>query len=303
MDLTVEETRSKRSIQLSNIPPDATVCQLKDLIHKKHRKYHPSRTEIRLSARDKGLKEEETLESRGITSGSTVYLKDLGPQIGWTTVFLIEYTGPLVLYLIFYMRPSLIYGGGASAVPYHAVVHLAAACWSFHYAKRLLETVFVHRFSHGTMPLFNLFKNSGYYWSFASYIAYYVNHPLYTAPSFGWSQIYVFFALFAVSEVGNLSAHLLLKNLRPPGTTTRRIPRPDYNPLNGLFNYVSCPNYTYEIMAWIAFTGMTQTLAAAFFTLAGFAQMATWALGKHRNYRREFPEYPKGRKAIVPWLL
>ena len=69
-----------------------------------------------------------------------------------------------------------------------------------------------------------------------------------------------------MSEVGNLSAHLLLKNLRPPGTskgtaimrrlclfrfslgtTTRRIPRPDYNPLNGLFNYVSCPNYTYEV--------------------------------------------------------
>lgn len=35
---------------------------------------------------------------------------------------------------------------------------LAAACWSFHYAKRLLETVFVHRFSHATMPIMNIFR-------------------------------------------------------------------------------------------------------------------------------------------------
>ena len=31
--------------------------------------------------------------------------------------------------------------------------------------------------------------------------------------------------------------------------------------------------------------------------------MAVWAIGKHRNYRKEFKDYPKGRKAIVPFLL
>lgn len=44
------------------------------------------------------------------------------------------------------------------------------------------------------------------------------------------------------------------------GSTERRIPLPSTNPFTWLFNYVSCPNYTYEVGAWIAFAGMTQTL-------------------------------------------
>ena len=42
--------------------------------------------------------------------------------------------------------------------------------WTLHYAKRLFETFFVHKFSHGTMPLTNLFKNCTYYWGFALFV-------------------------------------------------------------------------------------------------------------------------------------
>ena len=39
---------------------------------------------------------------------------------------------------------------------------------------------------------------------------------------------------------------------------------PDSNPLTGLFNLCSCPNYTYEIGAWISFTIMTQVTGIKF---------------------------------------
>ena len=134
----------------------------------------------------------------------------------------------------------------------------AAVCWTIHYAKRILETLFVHRFSHATMPLRNLFKNSSYYWLFAMYVGYHVNHPLYTSPSS--TQVFIGAVIFLICEIGNLSIHLALKNLRPPGTTVRKIPRPTGNPFTALFNLVSCPNYTYEIGSWIGFTIMTKCL-------------------------------------------
>lgn len=33
----------------------------------------------------------------------------------------------------------------------------------------------------------------------------------------------------------------------PPGSKKREIPRPTANPFTILFNFVSCPNYTYEV--------------------------------------------------------
>ncbi|XP_046661793.1 probable very-long-chain enoyl-CoA reductase art-1 [Homalodisca vitripennis] len=151
------------------------------------------------------------------------------------------------------------------------------------------------------MPIMNLFKNCSYYWLFTAYVAYHVNHPLYTSPSD--LQVYLSLAAFILSELGNFSIHLALRNLRPPGTTVRKIPVPTGNPLTALFNFVSCPNYTYEFFSWAAFTMMTQCLPAGLFALAGMYQMTIWALGKHRNYKKEFSSYPRQRKAILPFLL
>jgi len=64
--------------------------------------------------------------------------------------------------------------------PYYC--RLAFVAWTIHFAKREYETLFVHIFSNATMPLRNIFKNSGYYWGMCLLIAYSMNRPQYTPP-------------------------------------------------------------------------------------------------------------------------
>ena len=74
---------------------------------------------------------------------------------------------------------------------------LAFYFFMLHYLKREYETLFVHRFGNGTMPLRNLFKNSSYYWGNAIVCSYFINHPLYTPPSD--MIVYIGAAMFIVS--------------------------------------------------------------------------------------------------------
>lgn len=290
-------------ISFSNLKPLSTVKDVK----KEYKKFSPKlafeRQSFRKEARGRILRDDETLTSLGFNKKAVLYFKDLGPQIGWTTVFLTEYAGPLFIYAFFYIRPSFIYGQDALNEPRAFVVDLAAGCWCFHYGKRLLETLFVHRFSHATMPIRNIFKNCGYYWGFSAYIAYYMNHPLYTSPTLGNKQIYAGLAIFIFSEIGNFSIHIALRNLRPYNSARRLIPYPGLNPFTWLFHFVSCPNYTYEVFAWIGFTAMTQCFPVGLFTLAGFYQMTVWSFNKLVNYKREFSDFPRNRTAIIPFIL
>ena len=48
---------------------------------------------------------------------------------------------------------------------------------------------------------------------------------------------------------------------------------------------------------------ITCYIAYAFLLVAGYIE-TVWAIKKHNNYKKEFgKEYPKGRKAIFPFIL
>ncbi|MBA0872231.1 hypothetical protein Goshw_009542 [Gossypium schwendimanii] len=212
----------------------------------------------------------------------TVVFKDLGLQVSYSTLFFFEYLGPLILYPIFYYFPVYKFFGYGEDRVIHPVQTYAVYYWCFHYLKRIMETFFVHRFSHATSPLSNVFRNCAYYWLFGSYIAYYVNHPLYTPV--GDLQMKVGFGFGLVCQLSNLYCHIILKNLRnPDGSGGYQIPH------GFLFNIVTCANYTTEIYQWLGFNIATQTVAGYVFLVVATSIMTNWALAKHRRLKKVFP--------------
>uniref|UniRef100_A0A673I9P6 Very-long-chain enoyl-CoA reductase n=1 Tax=Sinocyclocheilus rhinocerous TaxID=307959 RepID=A0A673I9P6_9TELE len=261
---------------LDKVEPHSSVGDIKSLFHKSYPKWYPARQALRLDPKEKALRDDDVLQNLPVGTSATLYFRDLGPQLGWTMgrVFLAEYMGPLLINLLFYVRVPYIYNHKYTISSSHHVVNLACACHSFHYIKRLCETIFVHQFSTGTMPLRAIIRNCAYYWGFAAWLAYCINHLLYTPPS---------------------NFLLLFK-----GAKCQRFPHPSKNPFTWLFYFVSCPNYTYEVGAWVGLSIMTQL---ALFTLVGFIQMTIWAKGKHKNYTREFKDYPNLRISILLFIL
>ncbi|TDH67346.1 hypothetical protein CCR75_007330 [Bremia lactucae] len=281
---------------------DLTVGQLKNAFEK-HARVSRFRQNFKLQQSDKTLttlsEDTKLLEDYGVKDGSTLIFRDLGPQIGYRTVFVAEYLGPLLFVLGYLARPAFIYGKQAGAQPLSSTAMLGVAAWSLHFLKREFETFFVHRFSRPTMPLRNLFKNCSYYWSFGAVVGYPLCHPMYAGPT-STLQITVGLVLMGVSELLNFCVHMQLRNLRPAeGSKERPIPK------GPLFALVSCPNYTFEVLGWVGFSLFTQVAASYVFTLVGFLQMADWALKKHRGYLTTYgDEYKKlCRKAIIPFIL
>ncbi|CAI5929083.1 unnamed protein product, partial [Closterium sp. NIES-64] len=261
------------------LPDEASVADLQKALHKTNKKWYPARQRFTLPAPASGAKPVVLDAKKRLAEYSTgttldVVFKDLGPQIGFKTVFFWEYFGPLVLYSLFYFFPQVFYVDGAKRklkdVQTYALIY-----WSFHYTKRIFETFFVHRFSHGTMPLQNLFRNCGYYWTFAAFVSFFVNHPLYTPVS--ETQMMIGFGIAIVNQLSNLYCHIILRNLRSGSSSGYQIPS------GFLFNFITCANYTTEITAWLGFNIATQSVAGYLFMLAGAMQMAEWALAKHKR--------------------
>ena len=167
-----------------------------------------------------------------------------------------------------------------------------------HYAKREFETLFVHRFSNATMPVFNIFKNSFHYWVLCGLAQYFFLHPDYTAPAWVCLEIqYALVGLFCLVEFMNYQCHCVLRDLRKPGTTERGFPE------GCGFGYVTCANYFYESTALLTYALLSNTIFGCFFYAVSSGQMCIWALKKKAMYRKDFPEKVKGKKAMFPFII
>ncbi|KAK4555580.1 3-oxo-5a-steroid 4- dehydrogenase [Recurvomyces mirabilis] len=239
--------------------------------------------------------------SVGLENGSVIQVKDLGPQIAWRTVFIIEYLGPLLIHpLVLLLRPYIYRNPNLlTAYPPPSTLQLLT-CWTItlHFLKRELETLFVHRFSNATMPVANIFKNSFHYWILAGVlIAAVVYSPTSTTAATNTNPLltYIGLALYILGELGNLNTHLVLRSLRSPGGAERGVPK-------GLgFDWVTCPNYLFETIAWAGILVISRSWSTGIFVAVATAQMAVWARKKESRYRKELGgKYERKRFSMIP---
>ncbi|XP_024031029.1 very-long-chain enoyl-CoA reductase isoform X2 [Morus notabilis] len=297
----------KGGIHLSD---SATVADLQEAINQRTKNFYPERQRLTLPVQPGSKERPVVLSSKkslkdycgGSSDNLTLVFKDLGPQVSYRTLFFWEYLGPLIIYPLFYYLPVYKYFGYKGDRVIHPVQTYAMYYWCFHYFKRIMETFFVHRFSHATSPLSNVFRNCAYYWTFGAFIAYYVNHPLYT-PVSSDLQMKIGFGFGIICQSANFYCHILLSNLRSPGGSGGyQIPR------GFLFNIVTCANYTTEIYQWLGFNIATQTVAGYVFLVVAALIMSNWALAKHRRLRKLFdgkdgrPKYPRRWVILPPFL-
>ena len=74
-------------------------------------------------------------------------------------------------------------------------------------------------------------------------------------------------------------------------------------PNGKLFKYVSCPNYLGEIIEWFGFFILVPSLASLSFLLWTSFNLIPRSINHHKWYRNKFKNYPKNRKAIIPFIL
>lgn len=315
VDLIINPANSRLKKIRCDTTPATRVSSIVEAYAEANGKIDPNR--IKLSYVDEESKEKSkakrtlkahlTLEENGLDFKTSptinVTAKDVGRQIGWKTVYIIEYLGPMFIHAFFYYA---YYDAGN-------VTHtqlLAFNLTLLHYLKREYETLFVHTFSSDTMPFAFLFRNSGHYWiingvliSYAVYAPQNVNYSgiwkyVFHVADRSSEELQMYGVLMVVFELCNLYCHVLLRRLRSDGSREHRIPR------GFAFELVSFPNYMFESLSWLVFALMVNNWSAYLFLIVGTGTMMVWAKQKHAKYRKEFGDkYPAHRRAMFPYIF
>lgn len=223
--------------------------------------------------------------------------------MAWRTVFLVEYFGPILFHVLFYnIRPQLAkvdpyFYKDADKIPLTLVQHACFYMFVLHFAKRELETAFLHRFSANTMPAWNIFRNSFFYWATAGLLsAFFIYNPRSFAARDAFGLLdYLGIALFLGGELCNFIVHLHLASLRKPGSTEKGIPSCIGSSL------VTSPNYMFEVIAWIGVILVAREWAVVLFISIGISYMISWSRDKERALRNTFGDkYKKKKYTMFP---
>lgn len=114
--------------------------------------------------------------------------------------------------------------------------------------------------------------------------------------TYGWRSI-LGSLLFFLGMFINIHSDHILRSLRKPGEKGYKIPR------GGMFTYISGANYFGEIIEWLGFAIACWSLPSFAFAVFTISNIAPRSFHHHRWYHSKFTDYPKDRKALIPFIL
>lgn len=135
--------------------------------------------------------------------------------------------------------------------------------------------------------IYNGYMQIRYLSHYAEYPSGWLTHPCFLTGSLVW--------LFG--WLVNMYSDHILRNLRNPGETGYKIPR------GGMFEYVSGANFLGEITEWAGFALASQSAQSLAFSIFTTVILSSRAFSHHKWYNEKFEDYPKNRKALIPFLL
>jgi hypothetical protein len=210
--------------------------------------------------------------------------------------------------LIIYAPPAAT---AAAALAFAPTVNgrevIVASLLLVHFAKRVLETLFVHKYSGSMKAATATFI--GVFYSLVSLLI--TTMQLAVPPALyagAGGELGAALALFCIGQAGNLWHHWLLADMRKPerkleasadGTVSQ------YTiPSGGLFDLVTMPHYLFEIIAWFGIALAAQQLNAVLVACGMTSYLSGRAIATTRWYKDKFGDkWPAQRKNLVPFVF
>ncbi|KAJ4758883.1 3-oxo-5-alpha-steroid 4-dehydrogenase 2 [Rhynchospora pubera] len=209
-----------------------------------------------------------------------------GTKASGRTAMLLVYSPALAAALASFFIPGVV------TTPRQALV---SAALGVHFLKRVLEILFIHKFSgnmmvHSSIPItFSYFTNT---------VLIIVSQYLSTGmPEPDINLTYAGIVLFLVGITGNFYHHYLLSKLREKGDKAYKIPT------GGLFNLVICPHYLFEIIDHFGIALISQTLHSYCFAFGSMFYLMGRSVATRNWYMSKFENFRTGVKALVPYIF
>lgn len=211
-----------------------------------------------------------------------------GPEVPNRLAWIVMET-PAVLWFL------VVYFAGTKALEPAPLCMLVL--WQLHYVHRTYVYPFRIRTTGKTMPaavmtmafayqLANGYVNARWISELGSYPPGWLLDPRFVVGS----------AVFLAGLGLNLAADTALIRLREGAGDGYRIPT------GPLFRFVTCPNYLGEILEWAGWALLTWSEAGLAFAVYTAANLAPRAAANHSWYRATFEEYPRERRALIPFV-